>query len=509
MFTFDTVCLPHAEVVDYDDPTHGYVNYVDQATADSQDLYNVSNGQVTWGVDHASVASGRGRNSIRLTSKTQYTHGLVILDVAHMPGSICGVWPAFWMTGPNWPNSGEIDIIEGVNTGTRNQMTMHTGPGCTLAGSSCQGGLGCPIKPTEQANNYGTSLNNGGGGVYAMEWTSGSIKIWYFPRNNGLPSDIFSANPNPVGWGTATASFVGGDDCEIDQHFMNNNIVFDTTFCGDWAGAVWSQDGTCSALAGTCQDYVQNHPEAFAEAYWTVNLLKVYQDNGNTVPAAPEKINIPLDPTGTTIATSTQVDNTEPTSSAADKETVTIKDTPMYSATTVVAAGNGNWNFYASNSKAATATLSVTTTAVSIVASGKTSSTLITATASADSASPSAASSDPSFSTCNTPGQSVCSPDGTKIGLCDQNLTVYLGAVAPGTKCVDGGLVGVAAAGRKRNADKGSDGENGTTNNNNNNTEDDTLMEINTILSASSPPKVEERKVSRHLHRHLHNLHRS
>ena len=80
--------------IQFDDPTHGYVNYIDQATADSQDLYNVSNGQVTWGVDTGNIASGRGRNSIRLTSKAQYTHGLVILDVAHMPGGACGVWPA-------------------------------------------------------------------------------------------------------------------------------------------------------------------------------------------------------------------------------------------------------------------------------------------------------------------------------------------------------------------------------------------------------------------------------
>ncbi|KAL8726624.1 MAG: hypothetical protein Q9181_005973, partial [Wetmoreana brouardii] len=128
MFNFDT----------FDDPTHGYVNYVDQATAQSQDLYNVSNGQVTFGVDHANIASGRGRNSIRLTSKTQYTHGLVVLDLTHMPASICGTWPAFWMTGPNWPNSGEIDIIEGVNIDSQNQMTMHTGSGCTFAGKNCE-----------------------------------------------------------------------------------------------------------------------------------------------------------------------------------------------------------------------------------------------------------------------------------------------------------------------------------------------------------------------------------
>ncbi|KAL8744426.1 MAG: hypothetical protein Q9184_008000 [Pyrenodesmia sp. 2 TL-2023] len=263
-FNFDT----------FDDPTHGYVNYVDQATANSQGLLRTSDGQVTFGVDHTNIASGRGRTSIRLTSKAQYTRGLVVVDLAHMPGSICGTWPAFWMTGPNWPNSGEIDIIEGVNTGSQNQITMHTGPGCTLAGSSCEGGLGCHIKPPG-SNNYGTNFNNAGGGVYAMEWTSGYINVWFWPRG-GIPGDVLGANPSPSTWGAATASFVGGDNCNIDQHFQNNNIVFTTTFCDDWAGNVWGQDGTCSALGGSCQEYVQNHPEAFAEAYWTVNSLKVY-----------------------------------------------------------------------------------------------------------------------------------------------------------------------------------------------------------------------------------------
>lgn len=45
-------------------------------------------------VDSKSVASGRGRKSLRLTSKASYNHALVVIDVGHMPGNICGVWPA-------------------------------------------------------------------------------------------------------------------------------------------------------------------------------------------------------------------------------------------------------------------------------------------------------------------------------------------------------------------------------------------------------------------------------
>ena len=193
------------------------------------------------------------------------------------------------MTGPNWPSSGEIDIIEGVNSQSENQMTMHTSEGCTLVEKNCQGNQGCAAIGGGSSS-YGTGFNSAGGGIYATEWTSDSINIWFF-SHGGAPSDIHSANPNPSGWGNPTTSFVGGSGCDIDSHFMNNNIVFDTTFCGDWAGNVFSQDSTCSALgASSCQDYVQNHPEAFKESYWAVNSLKVYEQGDSTSTASVQDI---------------------------------------------------------------------------------------------------------------------------------------------------------------------------------------------------------------------------
>ena len=49
------------------------------------------------GVDHTNIATGSGRASVRLTSQKSYNHGLVILDLAHMPGGICGTWPALYV----------------------------------------------------------------------------------------------------------------------------------------------------------------------------------------------------------------------------------------------------------------------------------------------------------------------------------------------------------------------------------------------------------------------------
>ena len=187
------------------------------------------------------------------------------------------------MVGPSWPNNGEIDIIEGINLQAQDAITMHSGPSCSMIGKSCDGGNGCSTQvggPTS----YGDGFNNNGGGIYAMEWTSDYINVYFFPHSNA-PADVSGTAPDPTTWGTPTASFVGGSTCDIDANFQNNNIVIDTTFCGTWAGAAWSSDPVCGPKAATCQDYVQNNPAAFTEAYWTINSLKVYTQASSSAAA--------------------------------------------------------------------------------------------------------------------------------------------------------------------------------------------------------------------------------
>lgn len=55
-------------------------------------MFSTENDVVTFGVDHTSIAEGRGRNSIRIATKKRYTHGLVVADIVHMPGTVCGHW---------------------------------------------------------------------------------------------------------------------------------------------------------------------------------------------------------------------------------------------------------------------------------------------------------------------------------------------------------------------------------------------------------------------------------
>ncbi len=175
-----------------------------------------------------------------------------------------------------------------------------TTPNCFVDAPGQSTNAGCQIDTTN-TQTYGAGFNSNGGGVYATEWTSQAINIYFFPRS-GIPSDIASGDPDPTTWGTPVASFSGG--CEIDSFFNNLNIVFDTTFCGDWAGAVWTSDATCSPQAATCQDFVQNNPSAFENAYWSVNSLKVYTSSGAASSATPSSTWAGPEPSGIPIGQS-------------------------------------------------------------------------------------------------------------------------------------------------------------------------------------------------------------
>jgi hypothetical protein len=184
--------------------------------------------------------------------------------------------------------------MEGFSDITQAYTTLHTqdvnGP-CSFAppadaqtGTSnqnsydCGSDIGCSV--IGQEGSYGTPMNDNGGGVYAMEWTSDAINIYFFPRN-ATPNDITTGNPDPSGWGKPTANFESRyGSCDIDAHFPPQTIYFDMTFCGAEAGGkAWTDWTDCSSKTGvsTCEEYVQKDPEAFSEAYWLVNSVKVYQ----------------------------------------------------------------------------------------------------------------------------------------------------------------------------------------------------------------------------------------
>lgn len=278
---------------DKNDPTHGRVNYVDMDTAFARNLSYFTHQKFFMRADstHVVAPGARGRDSVRIISRRAYRNSVLILDVAHMPEG-CATWPAYWTLskkGP-WPKGGEIDIIEGVNNAAANLASLHTSPGCAMnptrpmtgntTSTDCDTRVnhnqGCGVSFTTPAS-YGQRFNLAGGGWYAMERDAHcAIKVWFWGRNDpNVPLDVQFGTPAvrpDVRWGTPDAVFLP-DQCDLAAHFDAHQIVFDLTFCGDYAGALYGAMG----CPGECKDYVDNNPSAFTEAYWEINSLRVYK----------------------------------------------------------------------------------------------------------------------------------------------------------------------------------------------------------------------------------------
>ncbi|KAK0421627.1 glycoside hydrolase family 16 protein [Armillaria borealis] len=269
------------------DPTNGLVDYQTKQDATSKGLaYVQDDGTTILKVDNSTtLQSGQNRASVRISSKTQYSSGLFIADIYSMPHG-CSVWPAYWSVGPDWPNAGEIDVLEGVNQQDLNQYTLHTGSGCSLTnanakvasgrvlGTTCTSSngdnSGCAFQETD-ARSYGHNFNLAAGGVYAHLLADDGISIWFFSRDD-IPTDITSQSPDPSSWSTPSA-FFPSTSCSISDHFYDHSLTIDTTLCGDWAGAAYGSDGSCP---GTCAEAVAD-PSNFDSAHWALNYIAVYQ----------------------------------------------------------------------------------------------------------------------------------------------------------------------------------------------------------------------------------------
>ncbi|KAK4505601.1 hypothetical protein PRZ48_003564 [Zasmidium cellare] len=275
------------------DPTSGFVHYVDSSVADSQqyNLTYASSSSAILRVDTTDTNADTGRYSVRITSKKQYESGLFVFDILNSPYG-CSTWSALWLSDPaNWPANGEIDVVEAVNQATTGvQSTLHTTNNCKMnvkrkqtgdtLTKNCYNGTdsnaGCGVQG--EPDTYGQALNQNGGGIYAMEWRSQGIRVWFFPRDDipsDIPTDVSNTTaPDPSTWPTPLADFPN-TDCDISSHFKNQSIIANIDLCGTWAGStsVYSDQDQCP---GTCSDFVATNNTAFETAYWEWASWRVY-----------------------------------------------------------------------------------------------------------------------------------------------------------------------------------------------------------------------------------------
>jgi hypothetical protein len=155
----------------------------------------------------------------------------------------------------------------------KQSMTGNTGySNCTLHPANQPANTGCSIN-VPGTNNYGSGFNQNGGGIYALLWQTTGIQIFFFPRN-AIPSNLQNSGntPTPETWGSPVADYPFGNNCSPES-FGTMKIVINLDFCGGWA----SSSDTYKTCPGQCNTYVQNTPNAFDEAYWDINYLRVYK----------------------------------------------------------------------------------------------------------------------------------------------------------------------------------------------------------------------------------------
>ncbi|CAI0651966.1 unnamed protein product, partial [Colletotrichum noveboracense] len=271
------------------DPTSGYVNYQSAENAQAQGLLKIVDNDLYLGVDSTTTLdpAGVGRNSVRIESKSQYQKGLFVADFSHFPKPTCGAWPAFWTVGNPWPAAGEIDIVETWNLDNVNKFVLHTDGDigeCRIDGTGMTGTVSkpnCANYAAGQSDNEGCAgldssapFGSAEGGVYAMEWTDTAIKVWGFTHAN-VPADIAN-NPNPDNWGTPSFTT---SVCEASKVFGEAKMIMNINLCGVASqDGIWNADNGCQAQTGlTCKEWVANNPAAFADVYFQLSSIKIYQ----------------------------------------------------------------------------------------------------------------------------------------------------------------------------------------------------------------------------------------
>lgn len=191
---------------------------------------------------------------------------------------------------------------------------------------------GCGILDGDTSS-FGSGVQNTGGRTFAMEWTDDFIRVWSWPRY-AVPGDLRSGNPKPENWGEPAQLF-DGKDANIKDRFEDQKMIFDTTFCGDWAGQTWKDDG-CVDQTGfqTCPEYVAARGSDFKDSYWEINSVKIYQKKAVSVTSSTSSTSTSTSSsistsTGTTITTGTDVTTSSTTTYYFGNVTITKSDTTI------------------------------------------------------------------------------------------------------------------------------------------------------------------------------------
>jgi hypothetical protein len=174
------------------------------------------------------------------------------------PSSGLGYWPAFWMLGPGqWPENGEIDIMEDVNALSELSGTIHCGTD--------------PGGPCNESNGIGSGLVGCGGcqtgyHTYSMilnRTNASNESITFYLDGN----QYFSVSESQIGTSTWQAAF---------DH--NLSIIFDLAMGGGYP------NGVCGCTTPTGSTSSGGTMSVAYVAAYTTSSSSTPPPTGNTGP---------------------------------------------------------------------------------------------------------------------------------------------------------------------------------------------------------------------------------
>jgi hypothetical protein len=92
-----------------------------------------------------------------------------------------------------------------------------------------------------------------------MLWTSSGMQMWSFERD-AIPPSISNRSTTPLltEFGAPVANFQGS--CDFDAHFTNQQMIFNTDFCGSNSGDTFQMHG-CPMVSSVCSSVSCTHCE--------------------------------------------------------------------------------------------------------------------------------------------------------------------------------------------------------------------------------------------------------
>jgi hypothetical protein len=250
------------------DANNGASQYLDKGTAIQEQVAQAADTHAILRV--GSKGNWLKRKSAKIATQKSWTTFLATMRFSHTPTG-CGVWPSFWTNakGVEWPNGGELDVMEYVND-FPSQSSFHTGkenkcklnaallnkPGCAALPDTNKMGYECSTSYPEKLgcapNKYPLRTGqqiSGNPGVYAVEHTQSYMKVFFIPETE-MPADMNSNEPKPDTWDQWVISyypFASSDQSSpgsCPSPMQAQQLILNIGMCGDWAGKVWPL-GSC------------------------------------------------------------------------------------------------------------------------------------------------------------------------------------------------------------------------------------------------------------------------